>query len=114
VIAATVIATKWRTVMDYSVVGPKAPRRVREIRVPDASGYRPRGGIGSVCHIHIACIPAIIDLYRAVPARAQISRQTMIQTRKLRVGIVFGGQFAEHEISILSARNVLAALDLAL
>lgn len=30
---------------------------------------------------------------------------------KLRVGILFGGQSAEHEISILSARNVLAALD---
>ena len=29
----------------------------------------------------------------------------------IRVGIVFGGQSAEHEISILSARNVLAALD---
>ena len=35
----------------------------------------------------------------------------MVQTPKLRVGIVFGGQSAEHEISILSARNVLAALD---
>ena len=31
--------------------------------------------------------------------------------RKIRVGIVFGGQSVEHEISILSARNVLAALD---
>ncbi len=30
---------------------------------------------------------------------------------KIRVGIVFGGQSAEHEVSILSARNVLAALD---
>jgi D-alanine-D-alanine ligase len=29
----------------------------------------------------------------------------------IRVGIIFGGQSAEHEISILSARNVLAALD---
>src|SRR5580700_11698285 len=36
----------------------------------------------------------------------------MASNRKLRVGIVFGGQSAEHEISILSARNVLAALDL--
>ena len=35
----------------------------------------------------------------------------MVVDRKLRVGIVFGGQSAEHEISILSARNVLAALD---
>lgn len=31
--------------------------------------------------------------------------------RRLRVAIIFGGQSAEHEISILSARNVLAALD---
>lgn len=31
---------------------------------------------------------------------------------KIRVGIIFGGPSAEHEISILSARNVLAALDL--
>jgi D-alanine-D-alanine ligase len=30
---------------------------------------------------------------------------------KIRVGIVYGGQSAEHEISILSARNVLEALD---
>lgn len=35
----------------------------------------------------------------------------MTEQRKIRVGIVFGGQSAEHEISILSARNVLAALD---
>src|ERR1700679_3627848 len=33
-------------------------------------------------------------------------------SRKIRVGILFGGQSAEHEISILSARNVLEALDL--
>ncbi|MEW5849089.1 MAG: D-alanine--D-alanine ligase family protein [Myxococcota bacterium] len=30
---------------------------------------------------------------------------------KVRVGILFGGRSAEHEISVLSARNVLAALD---
>jgi D-alanine-D-alanine ligase len=35
----------------------------------------------------------------------------MNQVKKIRVGIVFGGQSAEHEISILSARNVLQALD---
>src|ERR1700721_4762764 len=35
----------------------------------------------------------------------------MTQRGKIRVGIVFGGQSAEHEISILSARNVLRALD---
>lgn len=31
--------------------------------------------------------------------------------RKLRVAVLFGGRSAEHEISILSARNVVAALD---
>jgi D-alanine-D-alanine ligase len=36
----------------------------------------------------------------------------MVESKRIRVGIVFGGQSAEHEISILSARNVLAALDL--
>jgi D-alanine-D-alanine ligase len=35
----------------------------------------------------------------------------MTQPGKIRAGIVFGGQSAEHEISILSARHVLAALD---
>src|SRR3979490_1463027 len=35
----------------------------------------------------------------------------MAHSGKIRVGIVFGGQSAEHEISILAARNVLAALD---
>ncbi len=32
-------------------------------------------------------------------------------SRRLRVGILFGGKSAEHEVSILSARNVLVALD---
>ncbi len=31
--------------------------------------------------------------------------------KKLRVGILFGGKSAEHEVSIMSAANVLAALD---
>lgn len=35
----------------------------------------------------------------------------MAKNSKTRVAIVFGGQSAEHEISILSARNVLEALD---
>jgi D-alanine-D-alanine ligase len=34
-----------------------------------------------------------------------------VLNRRIRVGILFGGQSAEHEISILSARNVLEALD---
>ncbi|MGF7229623.1 MAG: D-alanine--D-alanine ligase family protein [Candidatus Saccharibacteria bacterium] len=33
------------------------------------------------------------------------------QSTKLRVGILFGGKSAEHEISVLSAKNVIAALD---
>lgn len=35
----------------------------------------------------------------------------MTEQRRIRVAILFGGQSAEHEVSILSARNVLAALD---
>jgi D-alanine-D-alanine ligase len=35
----------------------------------------------------------------------------MTKPKKLKVALLFGGQSAEHEISILSARNVLAALD---
>lgn len=32
-------------------------------------------------------------------------------TTRLRVGVLFGGQSSEHEVSILSARNVLGAID---
>ncbi len=31
--------------------------------------------------------------------------------RKIRVGVVFGGRSAEHEVSLLSAKNVIDALD---
>ena len=31
--------------------------------------------------------------------------------RKLRVGILFGGKSAEHEISLLSAKNVITAIN---
>ncbi len=31
--------------------------------------------------------------------------------RKLRIGVIFGGKSAEHEVSLQSAKNVLAALD---
>ena len=31
--------------------------------------------------------------------------------KKIRIGILFGGQSAEHEVSIQSAKNVVAALD---
>ncbi|WP_457583109.1 D-alanine--D-alanine ligase family protein [Ensifer canadensis] len=33
-------------------------------------------------------------------------------TSRLRVGVLFGGQSSEHDVSILSARNVLKAIDL--
>lgn len=35
----------------------------------------------------------------------------MGNTTQMKVGVLFGGRSAEHEISILSARNVIAALD---
>ncbi|MEO5729121.1 MAG: D-alanine--D-alanine ligase A, partial [Byssovorax sp.] len=35
----------------------------------------------------------------------------MSAPRKLRVAVLFGGRSAEHEISLLSARNVVEALD---
>ena len=31
--------------------------------------------------------------------------------RRLRVGVLFGGQSAEHEVSLQSARNVIDAID---
>lgn len=34
-----------------------------------------------------------------------------MSNRPLRIGVLFGGRSAEHEVSILSARNVVAALD---
>ena len=30
---------------------------------------------------------------------------------KLRVGVIFGGRSSEHEVSLMSARSVLGALD---
>jgi D-alanine-D-alanine ligase len=35
----------------------------------------------------------------------------MKTTRRLKVAVLFGGRSAEHEVSVLSARNVIAALD---
>ena len=31
--------------------------------------------------------------------------------RKIRVGILFGGRSAEHEVSLQSARNIIDAID---
>lgn len=38
-------------------------------------------------------------------------KQTMEKRRKIRVGILFGGRSAEHEVSLRSAKNVYEALD---
>jgi D-alanine-D-alanine ligase len=35
----------------------------------------------------------------------------MTESRKLQVGVLFGGRSGEHEVSLMSARSVLAALD---
>jgi D-alanine-D-alanine ligase len=35
----------------------------------------------------------------------------MVQQRKLRIGVIFGGRSSEHEVSIVSAKAVLAGLD---
>jgi len=40
-----------------------------------------------------------------------MKQTTGTRAAPLRVGVLFGGRSAEHEISILSARNVIAALD---
>src|SRR5499426_3850437 len=36
---------------------------------------------------------------------------TVVQMKKLRVGILFGGRSGEHEVSLLSAASVLNAID---
>lgn len=38
-------------------------------------------------------------------------KTTTIDSSKIRVGILFGGKSAEHEVSVQSAKNVVAALD---
>lgn len=38
-------------------------------------------------------------------------RNTKSATRKMRVGVIFGGQSGEHEISLLSAQSVMRAMD---
>jgi len=34
-----------------------------------------------------------------------------MNAKRLRIGVLFGGRSAEHEVSVLSATNVMAALD---
>ena len=38
-------------------------------------------------------------------------RSHMVENGKIRIGILFGGRSGEHEVSLMSARSVLEALD---
>jgi D-alanine-D-alanine ligase len=56
-----------------------------------------------------------VALFRHICAprltRSAVNVDRMQIHRRLKVGVVFGGRSAEHEVSILSARNIIAALD---
>jgi hypothetical protein len=43
--------------------------------------------------------------------RPSLSSQADPMKKKLRVALLFGGKSAEHEISVISARNIFAAMD---
>ncbi len=72
----------------------------------------------------LAHSPAIKDRFNGeIPGKRELSQTISIlravrgslpihvRPRKLRVAVLFGGRSAEHEISLLSARNVVEALD---
>ena len=42
---------------------------------------------------------------------SEVNRKSKAQNRKLRVGVIFGGRSGEHEVSLMSARSVIEALD---
>src|SRR5690606_11837102 len=44
-------------------------------------------------------------------SRMRFPRCRIIEVARIRVGIIFGGRSAEHEVSLQSARNILDALD---
>ncbi len=46
-----------------------------------------------------------------MPLRAVCATAYILMNRKLRVAVLFGGKSAEHEISLVSARNIIAGLD---
>src|SRR3970282_2872922 len=52
--------------------------------------------------------PSILDLPSSILGSLSEARR---MKKKLRVAILFGGQSAEHEISLISARNIAAAMD---
>lgn len=48
----------------------------------------------------------------AEPRQTNKKKKNIMQKiKKMRVGILFGGKSAEHEVSLLSAKNVIEALD---
>lgn len=47
----------------------------------------------------------------AVSADANVSREDKNLAKKIRVGIVFGGKSAEHEVSLQSAKSIIEAID---
>ena len=47
----------------------------------------------------------------SIPAGASALTPHKMDKKRIRVGILFGGRSAEHEISLLSAKNVIDALD---
>ena len=41
-----------------------------------------------------------------------MSGEVMASRQKIRVGVIFGGRSGEHEVSLMSARSVIGAMDL--
>src|SRR3970282_2037571 len=56
----------------------------------------------------VALAPSILDLPSSILGSLSEARR---MKKKLRVAILFGGQSAEHEISLLSAKNIVEAID---
>src|SRR6185295_18253076 len=56
----------------------------------------------------IDSVPSILDSLSAI---LNSVCNYLIMKKKLRVALLFGGKSAEHEISLISARNIAAAMD---
>src|SRR5205823_9291861 len=54
-------------------------------------------------------MPARCNCHSARQALHKNRENTM--ARKIRVGILFGGRSAEHEVSLQSAKNIISAID---
>jgi len=71
-----------------------------------------RHGAGSKTQVARGKRPAARSKKPAAGGKAQTSkRRATAARRKLRVGVIFGGQSGEHEISLLSAQSVMRAMD---